>query len=221
MASLSHRLRNSAHAAALWNQRLFVRSMAGMIRANLFRRGNWVEIEGAVSLVRKTAVTRSGKGGGFAVLTLKDIRSGAITTKRFRSEENLLQVTMEKARATLVLYREGDAFVCCDDITFDQFSLPMSEFGENGDGAKFVVEGETKVSVVFHEEEPISVELPRSVELEVKSTPPKSKTDNDKKIATCAVGSGSETIEIRVPQYVEDGDRIGVSPETTEFLERV
>ena len=197
------------------------RALGTMAQANQVRKGNWVEIEGSILNVRKTAVTRSGKGGGFAVLTLKDVQTGVITTRRFRSDEKLALNEMEKARPTLVLYREGDNFVCCDDENFEQLELPLAEFGDDGGGAKFIVEGTTKVDVTYHNGVPFSVELPRSVEMDVTSTPPKKKSENDKKIATCTIGGGKETIEVRVPQYVEDGDRIGVCPETAAFLERL
>src|SRR5690606_34389994 len=109
------------------------------------------------------------------------------------------------------LYEEGDYFVVMDNNTFEQFNIAKSLFGS---AAKFLKEG-MDVIVSFESDEPIMAQAPTSVELEITYTEPAVKGDtstNALKSATVETG-----IEIRVPLFINQGDRVKVDTRTGSY----
>jgi elongation factor P len=102
-----------------------------------------------------------------------------------------------------------------DNNTFEQFNIPKFLFG---DAAKFLKEG-MNVIIAFESEEPIMAQAPASVELEVTYTEPAVKGDtstNALKYATVETG-----VEIRVPMFINQGDKVRVDTRTGDYIERV
>jgi elongation factor P len=113
------------------------------------------------------------------------------------------------------LYDEGDFFVVMDNNTFEQYNVPKHLFGSS---ARFLKEG-MNVIVAFESEEPIMAQAPTTVELEITYTEPAVKGDtstNALKNATVETG-----VEIRVPLFVNQGDRVKVDTRTGDYIERV
>jgi elongation factor P len=102
-----------------------------------------------------------------------------------------------------------------DNNTFEQYSIPKFLFG---DAARFIKEG-MNVIVAFESEEPIMAQAPTSVELEITYTEPAVKGDtstNAMKNATVETG-----VEIRVPLFINQGDKVKVDTRTGDYIERV
>ena len=102
-----------------------------------------------------------------------------------------------------------------DNISFEQFNIPKSLFGES---IKFLKEG-MNVVVAFESEEPIMAQTPQNVELEITYTEPAVKGDTStsaSKYATVETG-----VEIKVPLFVNQGDKVKVDTRTGEYIERV
>src|SRR5690606_15013652 len=113
------------------------------------------------------------------------------------------------------LYDDGDFFVVMDNDTFEQFNIPKHLFG---DSARFLTEG-MSVIIAMESEEPIMAQAPTTVELEITYTEPAVKGDtstNAMKNATVSTG-----VEIKVPLFINQGDKVKVDTRTGEYIERV
>jgi elongation factor P len=113
------------------------------------------------------------------------------------------------------LYEDGDALVVMDNNTFEQFNVPKQLFGP---AVKFVKEG-INVIVAMEGDEAIMAQIPNSVELEITYTEPAVKGDTSSgalKMATVETGA-----EIRVPLFINIGDKVKVDTAQGSYVERV
>ncbi|MCB9252655.1 MAG: elongation factor P [Flavobacteriales bacterium] len=145
---------------------------------------------------------------------MRNVRNGKNLENRFRSGEeiNILRV---ESKDMQYLYKEGDAYVCMDNETYEQINIPEEMFG---DASKFLKEG-MMVTVQFESEMPIGAMAPPSVELEITYTEPGVKGDtatNTLKPATLETGA-----EIKVPLFCEIGELIKINTSTGSYMERV
>ena len=112
------------------------------------------------------------------------------------------------------LYENEGEFSFMDSTTFDQVSIPVDKLGD----AKWYLLENTEYRVLFLDGEALSVDLPSSVILDVVSTEPAIKGDtvsNITKPATLQTG-----LEVKVPPFIKEGDKVKVDTRTGEYLER-
>ncbi len=153
-----------------------------------------------------------GKMGGLVHVKFKDIRSGLILEKKFKPEEKIDDVELD--RKTLeYLYEDKDGFYLMDPDSYEQIQLDrrlLEEFSP-------FLKPNMKLPVEFLDGEPVNVVFPEWVELEVVSTPPSisSLTDEVYKPATLSNG-----MQIQVPQFIKVGDVVKISVSTKKYLER-
>jgi elongation factor P len=157
---------------------------------------------------------KPGKGGAFAQVELKNLIDGRKLNERFRSSDTVERVTLEQ-KAFQYLYEQGDALVFMDQSTYDQIELQKDFVGE--DQVRFLHDGMV-VSVEFHDERPIGIELPESVVLEVVETEPTVKGQTAS--SSYKPAKASNGMRIMIPPYMGEGERILVSTETGEYLRR-
>jgi len=112
------------------------------------------------------------------------------------------------------LYRDGELLHFMDNGTYEQQPLTAQQLG---DAVRFLAEGAT-IRVDFHKDEPVGVELPPSVELEVASTDPGIRGD------TATGGSKPAKLTtgyvVQVPLFIQTGDVVRIDTRTGEYLER-
>jgi elongation factor P len=145
---------------------------------------------------------------------MRNVRTGKLAENRFRAGEALDFVRVE-TKEFQFLYKEGDNYVLMENETYDQVYVDGVLFG---DGEKFLKEG-MNVTVSFDNTTPIAAEIPSSVELEVTYTEPGLQGDTATKTlkpATLETGA-----EIKVPLFVNIGEKIRVDTRTREYIERV
>jgi elongation factor P len=146
-------------------------------------------------------------------LKLKNLKTGAVTPKRFRPEDKVEQAYLDK-RPMQYLYQEGDEYVFMDQENYDQIHLNREWVGEQ---ILYLKEND-EAQVTFYEGKPISLELPATVELKVVETEPSVKG------ATAAAQYKPATLEtglkITVPPFVGIGELISVDTRTGEYLSR-
>ncbi len=150
----------------------------------------------------------------FYQVKMRNIRTGKLAENRFRAGEALDFVRVE-TKEFQFLYKEGDNYVLMENETYDQVYVDGILFG---DGEKFLKEG-MNVTVSFDNTTPIAAEIPGSVELEVTYTEPGLQGDTATKTlkpATLETGA-----EIKVPLFVNIGEKIRVDTRTREYIERV
>ena len=184
------------------------------INGNAIKPGNVIQHEGGLWVAVKTAHVKPGKGGAFATVELKNLIDGRKLNERFRSADTVERVTLEQKDFSF-LYEQGDVLVFMDDKTYDQIELQKDWVGE--DQVRFLHDG-MKVSVEFHEERPIGIELPDSVVLEVVETEPTVKGQTAS--SSYKPAKASNGMRIMIPPYMGEGEKILVSTETGEYLRR-
>jgi elongation factor P len=184
------------------------------VLATEIRAGNLIESDKRVWRVLKCYhVHVGGRGGAFMQVEMKDIETGTKTNQRFRTEEKIERAFVEN-REMQYLYNDGASYVFMDKNSYEQLNLP-ADFLEGQAGYLLP---NTDVQVNFHNDRPIGVELPQSVTLTVVETEPNLK-------GATATGSfkpaKTETgLTVQVPPFVVEGEKIKVSTDSGEYLER-
>ena len=184
-----------------------------MILAGDLRPGMKVEMDGVPFVVIDYQWVKPGKGGAFNRTKMKNMRTGSIIERTFRSEEKLEQAVLEERRAQF-MYRSNDEFHFMETETFEQFFLPEAQLGD----AQNYLKEEMVVTIVSHRGSPLRVEVPTFVELTVTETDPGVRGD------TASGGSKPATLEtgavIQVPLFINVGDRLRVDTRTGTYIER-
>ena len=147
-------------------------------------------------------------------LRLKSLKTGLVADRRVHPEDKVEQAYLDK-RPMQYIYQDGDGFVFMDAETFDQITLSRDWVG---DQMLYMKEG-TTAQVTFHDEKPLSLELPATVELQVTDTEPSLKgatATAPYKPAKLETG-----LEIKVPPFVAVGETVQIDTRTGEYLSRV
>jgi elongation factor P len=168
--------------------------------------------EGLFSVVEFQHV-KPGKGGAFVRTKLKNVRTGAVIERTFRSGEHVEQAIVDK-REMQYLYRDGADYVFMDNVSYDQVQVSPDNLG---DATQYVKEGDSAV-LQMYDDEIVGVELPASVELTVAETEPGVQGDRvsgARKPATLETG-----LVLQVPLFVNPGERIKVDTRTGEYITR-
>jgi elongation factor P len=181
---------------------------------NDLKNGMVLNLDGQLWSVVNFQHVKPGKGGAFVRTTLKNVMSGKVVDKTFNAGTKVDTATVDR-RTMTYLYNDGSDFVFMDGETFDQISVPRETVG---DGASFLLEN-TDVQVAVHENAPLYVELPVSVELVIKHTDPGLQGDRSTggtKPAELETGA-----EIQVPLFVTTGEKVKVDTRDGRYLGRV
>ncbi|MFZ0626601.1 MAG: elongation factor P [Acidimicrobiia bacterium] len=184
-----------------------------MISTNDVRPGMALQLSDGLFNIVEYQHVKPGKGKAFVRMKLKNLETGQVLDRTFRADENVDQAIIE---------RKDHQFLYKDDLGFH--FMNMEDFGQLavspedvGDAAGYLVEGMT-ASLALYEGTPIGVELPASVELDVTYAEPAVKGDTRTgatKPVTLETG-----IQIQVPLFVEQGDRVKVDTRSGEYLTR-
>ena len=170
------------------------------------RVGNLLEWDKRVWRVLKCYhVHVGGRGGAFMQVEMKDIESGTKTNQRFRTEDKVERAFVEP-RDMEYLYQDGDSYVFMDKQNYEQLSL-SADFLEGQSG--FLLPN-TDVQINFYNGRAIGVELPPSVVLTITDTEPAIK--NATATTTFKPARMETGITVQVPPFVNQGERIKVSP---------
>ncbi len=177
------------------------------------RVGNILEWNNGLWRVMKTQHVTPGKGVACMQLEMRNIETGTKTNKRFNSTEKVDRIVLSQ-RDMQYLYADGQDFHFMDMETYDQITL-SAEMLEN---VLPYMLPESMVTVEFHEERPLNIKLPQSVDLTVVECDATIKGQT----ATGSYKPGKlETgASIMVPPYLESGTKVRVNTETGEFMER-
>lgn len=178
------------------------------------KKGVVMTLEGQLYNITDFQHVKPGKGGAFVRTTLKNVVTGRVIDRTFRSGEKIDIVRLED-RKMQYLYREGDSFMFMDQETFEQVAVSDAVVGESAD---FLKEGEV-VKIYFHDEIPLILELPFFIEYKVVECEPGIKGDTVSNVTKPAkIESGAI---IQVPLFVEQGERIRVDTRIRQYTERV
>ena len=179
-----------------------------------FRNGMCLELEGQYYFIVEFLHVKPGKGPAFVRTKLKNVTTGRILDKTFNAGVKVDEVRIER-RPFQYLYRDDMGYNFMNSETFEQVSIPAEQI----DGVEFLKEGDI-VEVQIHAESGtiLTAEMPPHVILEVTYTEPGIKGDtatNTLKPATVETGA-----VVRVPLFIETGEKIKVDTRTGAYVER-
>ena len=183
------------------------------MRANEIKKGNVVEYNNGVYQIRD--IERSspqGRGGNVRFrFIMYSVPGGAKLDASFDSDDNLVEVELLRRQATFS-YKDGEAFVFMDDEDYTPYTLDPDALG---DAAGYITDGLTGIYVQVIDDQPVGIQMPQHVTLEVVETPPELKGGTaTKRPKPARLSTG---IEIMVPEYITNGERILVNTTTGEF----
>ena len=188
--------------------------MAETIGTNQFRNGTAIRTDGKRFTILYFQHVKPGKGGAFVRSKLRRVDDGAVLDRTFRAGEKFRPVRTETRRMQF-LYADGADAHFMDLETYDQLTIPEEQVA---DALRWVLPSQ-EVDLLYVDEKPADVQVPSAVELSVAETEPGLRGDT-------ASGGGDKpaTLEsgvtVRVPLFVEIGDRVRVDTRSGEYVSR-
>ena len=185
-----------------------------MATSNDIKNGTVIKENGQLWSVVEFQHVKPGKGGAFVRTKQKNVVSGKIIDKTYNAGAKIETATVDR-RDFQYLYKDGADFVFMDLSDYDQITVAAAVVG---DGENYMLENQN-VQIAMYEGEPLYIELPASVILEVTYTEPGLQGDRSSggtKPATVETG-----YEVQVPLFLETGTKVKIDTRTGDYLGRV
>ena len=184
------------------------------ILGNEIKLGMIIEHKNDLWSVLKTQHVKPGKGGAFNQVELKSIKKGTKLNERFRSSDAVERAVLDEKKFSF-LYEDENNCHFMDQTNFEQIQINKKLIGEK---SKLLKEN-MEVNLQFHEDEPLSIDLPSSVELKIETTDAAIKgqtASSSYKPATLENG-----IKIMVPPFINADDKIVLDTRTLEYIKKI
>ena len=178
------------------------------------KKGMAIEMDGDPYVVVDYEHSKMQKRAPVMRIKFRELRTGRLIERTFSGYDVKLTPAIVSRRSAQYIYSDQNLYYFMDTENFDQF--PISE-QQVGDALKYLVE-HTTVDLVFYHDEPIAIDLPVAVEIQVVETPPGVRGD------TAQGGTKPATLEtglvLQVPLFVNEGESIKVDTRTGEYMSR-
>jgi elongation factor P len=185
-----------------------------MIKAGQISKGMSLRIKGDPYIVMEREFVNPGKGSAFVRLKLKNLITGSVIKETIKSQDQVEDVLVETKEAQF-LYLDQESYHFMDNSSYEQYAISVEGLEER---KNYLKEGES-YQIVFWEDHPIDIRLPLKIVLTVTSAQHAVKGDT---VSNITKAVGTETgLEVKVPIFIKEGDRILVNTETGEYVERV
>ena len=184
-----------------------------MISVSDFRNGITFDMDGKVMQIIEFQHVKPGKGAAFVRVKMKNVITGGVTETTFNPSDKYPTAYIERKKMEY-LYNDGELYYFMDPETYDQVPIGTDVLD---DSFKFVKENDT-CTVMSYKGNVFGVEPPRFVELIVTATEPGfagNTATNTLKPATVETGA-----EVKVPLFINEGDKIQIDTRTGEYLGR-
>ena len=184
------------------------------IDTSQFKNGVKIELDGSPFVMTYFQHVKPGKGGAFVRTKVKNLLTGRVLERTFRSGEKVQEADVED-RKMQFLYNDGESLIFMDTESYDQIPIADDVIGD----AKLLLKENTEVEVLFWRGKPVNIELPQFVEVEIRKSDPGIKGDTSSgatKPATVETGA-----VIQVPLFIKEGELIRIDTRTGEYSERV
>ncbi|MDO4251917.1 MAG: elongation factor P [Rothia sp. (in: high G+C Gram-positive bacteria)] len=185
-----------------------------MATTNDIKNGTVLKIDGQLWSVIEFQHVKPGKGGAFVRTKLRNVTSSKVVDRTFNAGAKVETATVDRSDYQY-LYQDGDDYIFMDTKTYDQINVPAAVVG---DAAHFMLESNL-ATIAMHEGEPLYIELPAAVVLEITYTEPGLQGDRSTggtKPATLETG-----YEVQVPLFLEQGTKVKIDTRTGDYLGRV
>ena len=184
-----------------------------MITAGDFRKGATFETEGKIFTVVDFQHVKPGKGSAFVRTKIKNIMTGQVLDRTFNPTDKF-EIARVETKEMQYLYNDGELYYFMDQSTYDQIPFNKEQVA---DALMYITENMT-ATIQFYKGEAFSVVPPNFVELTVTETEPGVQGDTSKagdKPAVLETG-----LNIRVPLFVNQGEKIRVDTRSGTYMER-
>jgi len=185
-----------------------------MISTNQFKNGTHIEVDGTIFKILEFQHVKPGKGGAFVRTKLRRQQDGAVIDKTFRAGEKFRPIRTETRRMQF-LYADGSEAHFMDMESYEQLAVPEDTVE---DALRWTLPND-EVDLLYVDEQPADVQVPSAVEMSVAETEPGVRGDT-------ASGGGDKPaklesgVTVRVPLFVEVGDRVRVDTRSGEYVSR-
>jgi elongation factor P len=178
-------------------------------------KGNYMRYNGEVVKVEELLHRTPGNLRAFYQIKMRNVRSGKLAENRFRPGDEV-EILRVETKEYQFLYTDGDSLVCMDNITFDQIYLDKALLG---DSVSYIKEGVTLLIAFENGDRAITAEPPAHVVMEIQYTEPG--LAGDTATRTLKPATLENGVEIRVPLFVNTGDKIKLDTSNGAYIERV
>lgn len=186
--------------------------MAKVIASSI-RKGNVLEVAGKLCVVLKADNIHPGKGTPVTHLEMRRIADGVKITERYRTTENVERAYMEE-RDLEYIFEDDVGFTFMDQESFDQISISKEIVG---DMAVYLQEGMV-CTILLHEGNPVSLELPQRVTVEIVEADPVVKGQTASSSYKPAVADNG--MRVMVPPHIAAGTRVVIMTADGSYVER-
>ena len=185
-----------------------------MISTSDFKNGLSIELDNELYTIVEFQHVKPGKGGAFVRTKLRNVQTGLVIDRTFRSGEKFEQAIIERKEMQYI-YNDGHNYFFMDQDSYEQIPIDIELIGDSADLLK---EGNS-IEVSFCKGMVIGVQLPATIALEVVETIPGAKgntVSGAMKPATVETGA-----VIQVPLFIKEGDVIRITTSDKKYQERV
>ncbi len=179
-----------------------------------FRNGFVMKLDGELWTIVEFQHVKPGKGSAFVRTRIKNVKTGRVLDKTFRSGDKVEDVRLER-RTFQYLYPEGDHYTFMNTQTYDQVAVPEDVLG---DAIHYLKDG-MEVEILFNGDEPLGVDVPIFVNLKITKSDPGVRGDTATGVTKPATLETGFTVQ--VPLFIEEGETIRVDTRTGGYVERV
>ncbi len=185
-----------------------------MYKTSDFRKNLKLEIDGKPYVIVDFQHTNPGKGSAFVKTKLKNLETGQLLEKTYKSGVDTFGKPDLDDREMEFTYSDTEGFNFMDQKTFESINISHEIVGD----AKNFMQEAMKVDVLFYNERPISIELPNFVNLKVQETDPGLKGDTASgglKKAIMETG-----LQVNVPLFIKEGELLKIDTRSGDYVER-
>jgi len=184
-----------------------------MLTATQLKNNTYFLYQGEILRVLKYKHTHLGRGGANIRIKARNLKTGKVRSFNFGSNDRFEEANLEKKKLQY-LYQDGEKYYFMDSKTFSQHKLDKKTVGAT---AKFLKEGE-EASVLFWQDKPLSLELPASIIVEIKSCDPNAKGNSSVNVFKNA--QTKTGLNIKVPLFIKPRDKVKIDTRTGEYIAR-
>ena len=184
------------------------------MKAGTIDKGMALLIKGSPFIVVERDFVNPGKGSAFVRLKLKSPATGRVLKETMKTQDNVEEILVEDKDCQF-LYSDAEAFHFMDTETYDQFEVPMEGFADY----KLLMRDGDTYKIIMWEEKPLDIIIPYKVVYKVTEAFEGVKGDTVQgasKLVKIETG-----LEVKVPIFIKQGERIMINTETREYVERV
>lgn len=178
-------------------------------------KGNFIRYNGEIMQVEELQHRTPGNLRAFYQIKMRNVRNSKVAENRFRPGEEV-EILRVETKEYQYLYADGESLCCMDNVTFDQVYIDRALLG---DSVNYIKEGVTLLIAFENGTNAITAEAPSHVVLEVQYTEPG--IAGDTATRTLKAATMENGVEIRVPLFVNTGEKIKVDTRTGAYVERV